>query len=43
MTATPERTDGQNIYEIFDSNIASEIRLQDALENGLFPIGGMPS
>ncbi len=32
MTATPERTDGQNIYEIFDYNIAYEIRLQDALE-----------
>jgi len=35
MTATPERTDGQNIYEIFDYNIAYEIRLQDALENDM--------
>lgn len=32
MTATPERTDGQNIYELFDYNIAYEIRLQAALE-----------
>ncbi|MGT2926677.1 DEAD/DEAH box helicase [Streptococcus cuniculipharyngis] len=31
MTATPERTDGQNIYELFDYNIAYEIRLQDAM------------
>lgn len=32
MTATPERMDEQNIYEIFDYNLAYEIRLQDALE-----------
>jgi len=32
MTATPERTDGFNIYELFDYNIAYEIRLQAALE-----------
>jgi len=32
MTATPERTDGFNIYELFDYNIAYEIRLQEALE-----------
>lgn len=32
MTATPERTDDQNIYELFDYNIAYEIRLQDALD-----------
>lgn len=31
MTATPERTDDYNIYELFDYNIAYEIRLQDAL------------
>lgn len=31
MTATPERTDGFNIYELFDYNIAYEIRLQEAL------------
>ncbi len=35
MTATPDRTDGENIYEIFDHNIAYEIRLQQALENNL--------
>ncbi|MCP6347030.1 DEAD/DEAH box helicase family protein, partial [Klebsiella pneumoniae] len=32
LTATPERTDGYNLYELFDYNIAYEIRLQDALE-----------
>lgn len=31
MTATPERMDKQNIYEIFDYNLAYEIRLKDAL------------
>lgn len=31
MTATPERTDNFNIYELFDYNIAYEIRLQAAL------------
>ncbi|MFS1664417.1 DEAD/DEAH box helicase [Streptococcus sp. zg-JUN1979] len=35
MTATPERTDGQNIYEFFDYNIAYEIRLQDAMDADL--------
>lgn len=35
MTATPERTDGQNIYELFDYNLAYEIRLQEALDNDL--------
>ncbi|MDN2453641.1 DEAD/DEAH box helicase [Lactobacillus sp. UCMA15818] len=32
MTATPERTDDFSIYQLFDYNIAYEIRLQDALE-----------
>lgn len=32
MTATPERTDDINIFELFDYNIAYEIRLQEALE-----------
>lgn len=32
MTATPERTDGNNIFGLFDFNIAYEIRLQKALE-----------
>lgn len=38
MTATPERTDGYNIYQDFDYNIAYEIRLQQAMqENMLCP------
>jgi len=32
MTATPERTDGKDIYSLFDHTIAYEIRLQQALE-----------
>lgn len=32
ITATPERTDGQNIFELFHYNLAYEIRLQEALE-----------
>ncbi|MBB6452566.1 superfamily II DNA or RNA helicase [Salirhabdus euzebyi] len=35
MTATPERTDNFNIYELFDYNIAYEIRLQEALEENM--------
>ncbi|TQQ85232.1 DUF3427 domain-containing protein [Peptacetobacter hominis] len=35
MTATPERTDGFDIYTLFDHNIAYEIRLQDALEEDM--------
>lgn len=35
MTATPERTDALNIYELFDFNIAYEIRLYDALNYNL--------
>ena len=31
MTATPDRTDSGNIYELFDNNIAYEIRLRQAL------------
>lgn len=31
LTATPERTDGQNIFELFNYNVAYEIRLQEAL------------
>jgi len=38
MTATPERTDGYNIFEDFNYNIAYEIRLHQALsENMLVP------
>lgn len=32
MTATPERTDGFNVFELFDYNVPYEIRLNDALE-----------
>ncbi|MDE7446434.1 MAG: DEAD/DEAH box helicase [Lachnospiraceae bacterium] len=35
MTASPERTDGFDIYTLFDHNIAYEIRLQQALEENL--------
>ena len=35
LTATPERTDGQDIYSIFDNNIAIEIRLRQALQYDL--------
>lgn len=35
LTATPERTDGFNIFEFFDYNIASNIRLHDALDANL--------
>lgn len=32
MTATPERTDGNDIFRLFDHNIAYEIRLSKAME-----------
>lgn len=32
MTATPERMDEQDVYKIFDYNLAYEIRLDDALK-----------
>lgn len=35
VTATPERTDKVNIFELFDYNTAHEIRLQEALEEDL--------
>ncbi|MCM3630230.1 DEAD/DEAH box helicase [Paenibacillus glycanilyticus] len=35
MTATPERTDEFNIYQLFDYNVAYEIRLQAALEEDM--------
>ncbi|GKQ43458.1 helicase [Companilactobacillus sp. RD055328] len=35
MTATPERTDDFNIYQLFDYNIAYEIRLQSAIEEDM--------
>jgi superfamily II DNA or RNA helicase/HKD family nuclease len=35
MTATPERTDGYDIFKAFDYNIAYEIRLHKALEEDM--------
>ena len=35
MTATPERTDGTNIFELFSYNLAYEIRLHRALDEGM--------
>lgn len=35
MTATPERTDAYDIFQLFDYNIAYEIRLQEALEEDM--------
>lgn len=35
MTATPERTDGLNVFELFDFNVPYEIRLTHALEEDM--------
>lgn len=35
MSATPERRDGFDIYQMFDNNIAYEIRLKQAMEYNL--------
>lgn len=35
MTATPDRSDGYDIYSLFEHNIAYEIRLKEALEYDL--------
>lgn len=35
LTATPERSDGEDILRYFDGRIAVELRLWDALERGL--------
>lgn len=35
MTATPSRTDGYDVYELFNHVIAFRISLQDALEEGM--------
>ncbi len=35
MTATPERTDGGNIFALFNNNIALEMRLRDSLREDL--------
>jgi len=35
MTATPERTDGNDIFQLFDHNIAYEIRLNRAMKEDM--------
>lgn len=35
MSASPERTDNFDVFQLFDHNIACEIRLQQALENDM--------
>ena len=35
LTATPERMDGKNIYEICDYNVPYEISLKDAINKGM--------
>lgn len=35
LTATPERMDNQDIYELFGNNVPYELRLRDALVNDL--------
>ena len=35
MTATPTRSDGYDVYQLFDHTIAYRITLQDALENDM--------
>ncbi|WP_203338763.1 DUF3427 domain-containing protein [Nocardioides limicola] len=35
MTATPERTDGFNVFELFDYNVPYEIRLKHAIESDM--------
>lgn len=35
MTATPERTDGEDIFSLFDHNIAYEIRLNRAMQEDM--------
>ena len=35
LTATPERMDNQDVFELFDKNVPYELRLRDAILNGL--------
>lgn len=35
LTATPERMDNQDIFTLFDQNVAFELRLRDAINNDL--------
>ena len=35
LTATPERMDNQDVFELFDNNVPYELRLRDAIMNDL--------
>ncbi len=35
ITATPERMDGEDVFEMFDQNVPYELRLRDAIINGI--------
>ncbi|MEI2425948.1 DEAD/DEAH box helicase [Priestia megaterium] len=35
MTATPERSDSTNVFDLFDNNVGIEVRLHEALEDQL--------
>ena len=35
ITATPERMDGNDVFSLFDENVPYELRLRDAIMNGL--------
>lgn len=35
ITATPERMDGNDVFSLFDQNVPYELRLRDAIMNGL--------
>ena len=35
LTATPERMDNQDVFEMFDQNVPNELRLRDAIINDL--------
>lgn len=35
ITATPERMDGEDVFALFDKNVPYELRLRDAIINGL--------
>ena len=35
ITATPERMDGEDVFSLFDHNVPYELRLRDAIINGL--------
>lgn len=35
LTATPERLDNEDVFELFDKNVPYELRLRDAIINGL--------